>query len=89
MDTPADRIIRIRNISGTLELRSDVTALLNELDALPNLMTVPAHLREFAQRYTAAWCSQKPDNVASFYSPNGSLCVNYGVPLLDVMQSHA
>jgi hypothetical protein len=37
-------------------------------------------LREFATRYTAAWCSQDPAQVASFYSPTGSLTVNTGTP---------
>jgi hypothetical protein len=35
-------------------------------------------LREFAARYTAAWCSQNPESVAEFYSPQGSLRVNDG-----------
>lgn len=35
-------------------------------------------LRDFAARYTAAWCSQNPDSVAGFYSPEGSLRVNDG-----------
>jgi len=37
-------------------------------------------LREFAQRYTAAWCSQTPGSVAGFFSPNGSLTINDGAP---------
>ena len=37
-------------------------------------------LREFAERYTAAWCSQKPASVAAFFSPTGSLSVNNGAP---------
>jgi predicted ester cyclase len=37
-------------------------------------------LRDFAARYTAAWCSQDPASVAGFYSPAGSLSVNNGVP---------
>jgi nuclear transport factor 2 (NTF2) superfamily protein len=37
-------------------------------------------LRDFAARYTAAWCSQDPASVAEFYSPAGSLTVNNGVP---------
>jgi predicted ester cyclase len=40
---------------------------------------VQAHLRDFAGRYTAAWCSQDPASVAAFFSPNGSLSVN-GLP---------
>ncbi len=37
-------------------------------------------LREFARRYTAAWCSQDAASVASFFSPNGSLTINGGTP---------
>jgi len=39
-----------------------------------------AKLREFATRYAAAWCSQVPEKVASFYSLNGSLRVNDAAP---------
>jgi len=44
------------------------------------MMPEPAKLREFAARYTAAWCSQDPTSVAAFYSPAGSLSVNGGTP---------
>jgi SnoaL-like domain len=37
------------------------------------------HLRNLAERYTAAWCSNDPARVAAFYSPGGSLTVNEGV----------
>jgi len=40
----------------------------------------PAELRDFAARYTAAWCSQNAASVAAFYSPGGSLTINGGVP---------
>ena len=40
----------------------------------------PARLREFAARYTAAWCSEDPAAVAEFYSPDGSLIINDGPP---------
>ena len=40
----------------------------------------PDRLREFAQRYTDAWCSQDPERVAAHYSPNGSLTINGGPP---------
>lgn len=40
----------------------------------------PAKLRDFAVRYTAAWCSQDAASVAAFYSPRGSLTVNRGAP---------
>ena len=39
-----------------------------------------AKLREFALRYTAAWCSRDSASVAAFYSPDGSLTINDGVP---------
>jgi uncharacterized protein (TIGR02246 family) len=38
-----------------------------------------SQLRDFAKRYTAAWCSQNAASVAAFFSPNGSLSVN-GAP---------
>jgi uncharacterized protein (TIGR02246 family) len=41
-------------------------------------MTATHPLRDFAERYTAAWCSQDPARVASFYAPEGSLAVNDG-----------
>lgn len=37
-------------------------------------------LRDFAARYTEAWCSQDPARVASFFSEDGSLKVNDGEP---------
>ena len=37
-------------------------------------------LRDFAQRYTAAWCSQDPARVARFFAPDGSLKVNDAPP---------
>ncbi len=37
-------------------------------------------LKEFAARYTAAWCSQNPASVATFYAENGSLKINDGAP---------
>ena len=40
----------------------------------------PAKLREFAARYTDAWCSQDAASVAGFYSSNGSLTINNGTP---------
>lgn len=42
--------------------------------------TDPVQLREFAERYTAAWCSQDPARVAGFFAPGGSLTVNDGKP---------
>ena len=39
-----------------------------------------AKLRDFADRYTAASCSQDAASVAEFYSPQGLLTVNGGTP---------
>jgi len=40
----------------------------------------PSQLREFAESYTAAWCSQGAARVAACYSPGGSLRVNDASP---------
>ena len=40
----------------------------------------PARLRDFAARYTAAWCSQDAASVSAFFAPNGSLRVNDTAP---------
>ena len=37
-------------------------------------------LKRFARDYTAAWCSQDPARVASFFAENGSLTINDGTP---------
>lgn len=37
-------------------------------------------VRDFARRYTAAWCSQNPAQVAAHYAPGGSLTINGGTP---------
>jgi hypothetical protein len=40
-------------------------------------MTIdPQSLRDFAESYTAAWCSGDAASVAAFFAPNGSLRVN-------------
>jgi uncharacterized protein (TIGR02246 family) len=39
-----------------------------------------AQLRDFARRYTDAWCSQDPAKVAEHYAPEGSLTINDGEP---------
>ncbi|MHB8501671.1 MAG: ester cyclase [Candidatus Acidiferrales bacterium] len=41
-----------------------------------------AQLRDFAQRYTAAWSSRDSASVAAHYSPNGSLRINDGPPAI-------
>jgi hypothetical protein len=37
-------------------------------------------LNDLATRYTAAWCSQHPASVASFFEEQGSLQINEGTP---------
>lgn len=44
------------------------------------MQTDPAKMREFALRYTAAWCSQDAASVAAFFSPGGSLTINNDTP---------
>jgi len=44
------------------------------------MMPESAKLREFAMRYTAAWCSQDSASVGAHYSPEGSLSINDGAP---------
>ena len=38
------------------------------------------NLQDFAERYTAAWCSEDPARVATFFAEDGSLQVNDGPP---------
>ena len=40
----------------------------------------PTELTDFATRYAAAWSSQNPASLASFYTEGGSLTVNGGPP---------
>jgi uncharacterized protein (TIGR02246 family) len=44
------------------------------------MQEISAALQDFADRYTAAWCSQDPTAVASFFAPTGSLTINAGSP---------
>jgi hypothetical protein len=46
------------------------------------MANVSHQLRDFAHRYTAAWCSQDPGSVADHYSPSGSLSINGGNPAI-------
>lgn len=41
-----------------------------------------AEVRDFAVRYTAAWCSQNAANVAAHFSESGSLAINGGAPAI-------
>ena len=44
------------------------------------MQEISTFLWDFADRYTAAWCSQNPTAVASFFAPAGSLTINAGSP---------
>jgi uncharacterized protein (TIGR02246 family) len=44
------------------------------------MMPELVRLRQFAMRYTAAWCSQDAASVAAHYAPDGSLTINDGAP---------
>jgi ketosteroid isomerase-like protein len=39
-----------------------------------------ADMKQFAVRYTAAWCSKDPASVAAFFAEDGSLRINDGAP---------
>lgn len=39
-----------------------------------------ARVRDFAQNYTAAWCSHDPARVADYYTPGGTIAINGGEP---------
>src|SRR3977135_1849286 len=39
-----------------------------------------AGLKEFANRYAKAWCSQNPESVAVFFAERGSISINNGPP---------
>lgn len=41
-----------------------------------------AQLKDFATRYTAAWCSQNANSVAAFFEERGALQINNGTPSL-------
>lgn len=42
----------------------------------------PQWIRQLAESYTVAWCSQEPAKVASFYEEDGSLAVNSDPPAI-------
>jgi predicted ester cyclase len=44
------------------------------------MMPAIAELRQFAKRYTSAWCNHQAASVAGFYSEHGSLQINDGAP---------
>jgi steroid delta-isomerase-like uncharacterized protein len=61
-----------------LLLASAVPTLVTFTSRTPGM--TQAELTAFATRYAAAWSSQDPARLASFYSADGSLTVNGGTP---------
>ena len=47
------------------------------------MSTDPEKLRQFAEDYTAAWCSMDPSRVAGHFAPDGSLAINGGAPAVE------
>ena len=45
----------------------------------------PDQLRDFARRYTAAWCSRQPTRVAAHYAADGRIAVN-GAPSAPILE---
>jgi len=71
------------NTSGEIErdeARIDTAGLLNQLGIVQGWSPNPAELLDFAERYTAAWNSQTPAKMAEFFSEEGSLSINGGLP---------
>lgn len=50
------------------------------LDCRGNIAMTKEELNNFATRYTAAWCSHQPAQVAAFFAEQGSLTINQGAP---------
>ena len=62
------------------DARGDFGTLSAQMSSAGASSITAAHIRKLAEWYTAAWCSQKPDSVASFYSEHGSLRIIGGAP---------
>ena len=65
-----------------VNLSDSVTVRLIRVEVKPDqpASAQPDALAQFAQRYAAAWSSQKPEAVAAFYAEDGRLMVNDGEP---------
>jgi uncharacterized protein (TIGR02246 family) len=76
----AGTILRARIASGRRPARAAALALVAAVGlvscAVRETRLDPLAVRDFATRYTAAWCSQDPGRVASFFAPGGSLKIN-------------
>jgi predicted ester cyclase len=73
------------NESGEIswdEVRIDTAGLVNQLGVEKGSWSDPGELLEFAKRYTAAWNSGTPAEMAKFFSDEGSLSINGGLPAI-------
>ncbi len=71
------------NAAGEIEgsqSRVATATFLAQIGVTPAQPTTATALRDFAERYTAAWCAHDPVGVASFYAESGSLGINGGAP---------
>ena len=68
-----------RRSQSTVSLMAGVLLSLTACNSRTTSMN-QAKLTDLSTRYAAAWSSQHPDGLASFYSENGSLTVNAGAP---------
>lgn len=62
------------------QLGAGVALVLSLACASEPQMSDEGRVAEMATRYTAAWCSQDPANVAAHYTAAGSLKINAGAP---------
>ena len=73
----ATAVDRCRALAGTVAIPLCASLVLAACAARPPAAG-PRSAQELAVGYTAAWCSQQPERVASYYAPNGSLQINAG-----------
>ena len=73
------------NAAGEIESsqsRVATATFLAQIGVAPAWPVTPTALRDFAERYTAAWCRHDPVGVASCYAEGGSLGINGGAPAI-------
>jgi len=74
--TAYDQFVRPSRMSALISL-----TLLALISCMAKAQAMdPSVLADFAARYAAAWSSQSPEKLASFYRDDGSLIVNGGEP---------
>lgn len=83
-------ILKLCSIASSLLLLAFITSCSNETgnsetdtmntETKNNKTMDKEQLTDFGKKYSAAWCSQKPGEVASFFAADGSLKVNADSP---------